>query len=690
MKSMRNSLLKGCFILWQAIGVNVPTLNAQDVWEEQAEQWVADDEEGRVALDSYFEELAEWRTHPLNLNTATKEDLERFPFLSDQLVENILYYLYKYGPMLTLNELAMVEEMDRQTIQYLRPYVCVLPPEEKRDPLSLKKLLKYGRQELVARVDVPLYIRDGYRKHSSEYVQEHPNRQYLGGAWYHQLRYRFRYRDRIEIGLTAEKDAGEPFFTGKNRQGYDFYSPYLFVRNWGRWKAIALGNYRLSYGCGMVMNTDFGMGKGVMLAAMGNRSRGIRKHSSTDEYHYFQGVAASYQLSRRWTLDAFLSYRRMDGTVDNRLITSLKTDGYHRLPREFEKRNRLNNFLTGSHLNYNGKFCELGLTAVYHVFNHPFIPEPRSYNRFYPRGKDFYNVGVDYRFFWKRFQLQGETAVDKQGAVVTLNRLTYAPKGGMQWMVMNRWYDKGYQSLYARSVAEGSRVQNEMGWYLGMETLLGRSWKLTAYGDYFFFPAKRYRVSRPGTSGWEGLWQLNYTPTHTLGMFLRYRYKQKQQDRTGEDEVKRTLPYDQHRVRFQLDDVQGGHWVLKTVTEYVQAGYRGQRVSQGWLLAQSGGYAFAAFPVRLDASVAWFSTDDYASRITLYEKSVLYAFSMPTFYDEGIRTSWNLRCELGRHFILQTKYALTHYFHRTSIGSGPDRIAGPNQSDLSFQIRMKF
>lgn len=125
MKSIMNSLLKGCFILWLAIGVNVLTLNAQDVWEEQAEQWVTDNEEGRLALDSYFEELAEWRTHPLNLNTATKEDLERFPFLSDQLVENILYYLYKYGPMLTLNELAMVEEMDRQTIQYLRPYVGI-------------------------------------------------------------------------------------------------------------------------------------------------------------------------------------------------------------------------------------------------------------------------------------------------------------------------------------------------------------------------------------------------------------------------------------------------------------------------------------------------------------------------------------------------------------------------------------
>ena len=60
-----------------------------------------------------------YRENPININTATKEQLERFPFLSDQLVENILYYLYKYGPMLTRNELWMIEDIDRQTIHYL-------------------------------------------------------------------------------------------------------------------------------------------------------------------------------------------------------------------------------------------------------------------------------------------------------------------------------------------------------------------------------------------------------------------------------------------------------------------------------------------------------------------------------------------------------------------------------------------
>ena len=86
----------------------------------------------------------------------------------------------------------------------------------------------------------------------------------MGYAFYHNFRYTFRYSDKVYVGLTAEKDAGEPFFTGKNKKGYDYYSPYLLIRDMGRLKTLALGNYRLNYGYGLVMNTDFNMGKTTM------------------------------------------------------------------------------------------------------------------------------------------------------------------------------------------------------------------------------------------------------------------------------------------------------------------------------------------------------------------------------------------------------------------------------------------
>ena len=135
------------------------------------------------------------------------------------------------------------------TIDLLLPFVCVHPAPEKIGFPRLKSLLKYGKQEVLTRLDVPFYTRKGYQKN------------YLGPAMYHSLRYGYRYGDYLQMGITAEKDAGEPFFALHNEKGYDYYSIYFLLRNLGKLKTLALGNYRLSFGQGLVVSTDFRLGK---------------------------------------------------------------------------------------------------------------------------------------------------------------------------------------------------------------------------------------------------------------------------------------------------------------------------------------------------------------------------------------------------------------------------------------------
>ena len=72
---------------------SVNNLSAQEAWEQIIEQLVDNNEEISTShWQNLMEDLAELKEHPININTATKEQLERFPFLSDQLIENILYY----------------------------------------------------------------------------------------------------------------------------------------------------------------------------------------------------------------------------------------------------------------------------------------------------------------------------------------------------------------------------------------------------------------------------------------------------------------------------------------------------------------------------------------------------------------------------------------------------------------------
>ena len=64
------------------------------------------------------------------------------------------------------------------------------------------------------------------------------------------------------------------------------------------------------------------------------------------------------------------------------------------------------------------------------------------HNRYYPRGRYFYNVGVNYKWYKGKFVFSGETAVDKQGKIATLNQLTYSPVVNTSLIVINRYYDK--------------------------------------------------------------------------------------------------------------------------------------------------------------------------------------------------------------------------------------------------------
>ena len=667
----------------------VNNLYGQWNFESWAEQ-MATNEEVSYQWENLSEDLAEWKLHPLNINQAGRKELLKFPFLSPKTVDNLLKYLEINGPLLSTNELWLVRDIDKATIQNLLPFIYIGPAQEESKRMSFKDIFKYAKQEISTRFSIPCQTKLGYSPYSQEEWEENPNKRYLGYSNYHNIRYRFQYKDQIYAGLTAEKDAGEPFFSAPNQKGYDFYSPYLFIRNIRNINALAIGNYRLSYGYGLVMNTDFGMGKTTMLSTFDTRVRGIKKHSSTDEYNYFQGAACSYKFSRRFTADLFYSFRKMDGIVDNQFITSLKTDGLHRTFRDFEKRNTFSNQLIGSNIDYNGKFINVGLTAVYNHFNKVLNPVERLYNEFYPRGSDFFNLGINYKFFWKNFVFSGETATDKKGKIATLNMLSYSPRSGTRYIVMNRYYDAAYQGIYARSLGEGSKIQNESAVYIGMETKLLRYFSLNCYGDFFYFPWYQYRVSELGTTGLEGVVQLSYSPTYQLNMFIRYRYKKKMKDYTDEAKERWTIPYIQQKWKYQVTYTQKDTWWLKTSVDYVRNNYQGQAVSQGFLVGQSAGFKLSHFPLKVDIGGAWFHTDNYDSRISMYEKGLLYTFSFPSLYGKGIRASLLVQYELNKHFNVQVKYGITCYQDRNEIGSSLEKIAGNKKSEVNFQLRYKF
>ena len=628
--------------------------------------------------ENELEELSNRLQEPVNLNSATREQLEQFPFLSDIQIEHLLAYIYIHGQMETIYELQLVEELDRQTIQYLLPFVCIKAINNEpafRWKTMLKDAGRYGKNEVLTRLDIPFYKRKGY---------EHT---YLGPSVYNSVKYTFRYRDQLYAGGVAEKDAGEPFAALHNSYGYDYYSFYLLLQNCGRLKSLAVGNYRLSFGQGLVMSTDYLMGKTIYASSFNNRSTGIKKHSSTDEYNYFRGVATTVALTKRLSVSAFYSHRNMDGVVTDGEITSVYKTGLHRSRKEADKKNLLTSQLTGGNVSYQQNHIRLGITGVYYVFNRPYEPELTGYSKYNIHGNHFYNLGIDYAYRWRRFSFQGETAIGKQGWA-SLNRLQYSPVQDIQFMLIHRFYSYDYWAMYAHSFGEGSTVQNEQGYYVGLETTPFSHWRFFVSFDLFSFPWKKYRINKP-SRGTDGLIQATFTPRTNLSMYLKYRYKQKERDLTGSKGTL-TLPIFHHQLRYRLNYSLNDVFSSRTTLDYNHFHSQDRAATKGYQVTQMISSQLPWTRLFADVQGSYFSTDDYDSRVYVSEKGLLYTFYTPSFQGRGFRCAVRLRYELNEHWMLITKFGETIYLDRNEIGSGNDLIQGNKKADVQMQLRIKF
>ena len=628
--------------------------------------------------ENELEELSNRLQEPVNLNSATREQLEQFPFLSDIQIEHLLAYIYIHGQMETIYELQLVEELDRQTIQYLLPFVCIKAINNEpafRWKTMLKDAGRYGKNEVLTRLDIPFYKRKGY---------EHT---YLGPSVYNSVKYTFRYRDQLYAGGVAEKDAGEPFAALHNRYGYDYYSFYLLLQNCGRLKSLAVGNYRLSFGQGLVMSTDYLMGKTIYASSFNNRSAGIKRHSSTDEYNYFRGVATTVALTKRLSVSAFYSHRNMDGVVTDGEITSVYKTGLHRSRKEADKKNLLTSQLTGGNVSYQQNHIRLGITGVYYVFNRPYEPELTGYSKYNIHGNHFYNLGIDYAYRWRRFSFQGETAIGKQGWA-SLNRLQYSPVQDIQFMLIHRFYSYDYWAMYAHSFGEGSTVQNGQGYYVGLETTPFSHWRFFVSFDLFSFPWKKYRINKP-SRGTDGLIQATFTPRTNLSMYLKYRYKQKERDLTGSKGTL-TLPIFHHQLRYRLNYSLNDVFSSRTTLDYNHFHSQDRAATKGYQVTQMISSQLPWTRLFADVQGSYFCTDDYDSRVYVSEKGLLYTFYIPSFQGRGFRCAVRLRYELNKHWLFITKFGETIYLNRNEIGSGNDLIYGNKKADIQMQLRIKF
>jgi len=670
-----------------------------------AQELFAEIQTDQAPYEDLYGTLLGFYQSPLNLNTATPEELRALPLLPERQVQALLRYRQANGPLLSVYELQAVPEWDVRTIRRVAPFVTVesLSPNRARGPLG-QRIAAEENNALLLRYRRVLQRQKGYTPVDT--FQGRPTLRYLGSpdAW--ALRYRVAHAHDFSLGLTLEKDAGEPLAwqPSQQRYGADFWSAHLVLYNQGRLKTLAVGDYQLQFGQGLLLSSGLLAGKGAeTITNLRRANLGVRPYTALLENTFFRGAAATYQLAPGWEATAFASRKNLDASARQladslgeyaEVASSFVLTGLHRTSTELANRQRLAETIGGAHLGYvapDGNLT-LGATAVATHYGTSIQRRPESYNRFEFSGQQNVAVGLHYSYNWRNLLLFGEAGRSSSGGLGALGGLLASLGPRVDAAVLLRRYDPNFHSFYGNAFSENTRAINENGVYVGLKVRPVNRWELSAYLDRFAFPWLRYRVSAP-SHGNDLLARLAFTPTKTSLLYALYRVRLKPLDLptslTG-----RALPLPGQQLRHSLllycDAQPTATLGLRTRLQasFLQddAGLPWQR---GYVLSQDV-QVQATRRLALAARYAIFDTDDYDTRQYAFEQDVLYAVSVPALYGQGTRAYVLAQLTLNKHFTCWLRYADTHYRHQTTVGTGLEQIQGPARSEVTAQVRYRL
>lgn len=641
---------------------------------------------------------------PADLNSQAKS-LLKIHLINDMQLNNLNAYIQKNGPLNTVYELRYIPGFDNKTIQNILPFVTVVPARRKFS-LKPKNIFKYGKNRLIIRYNQYLEKSEGYRIPADSAIN-FPGSAYLGNmqAWY--LRYGFNYRNKVRIGFTFDKDAGEIFLKSKVNDSinalvgnkmdnlFDFFSGHIFVSDMGVLKAAVIGDYHLEFGQGLTLWSGLAFGKSAEALQIKRYGRGIRPNTSRNENRFFRGAA----LSLGWkglTFTGFYSHNKMDASIEENPVFnreeagSLPETGLHRTINELLKKHALTITATGGRLNYQYKKFQVGATAFQSRLSIPIAVNDDLYKKFGFSGNQLTNYGADFSLNLDKVNFFGEISYASTGGLAGLAGVNTFLSDRFAFTLFYHNYGKKYFNLFNNPVAETSSFIAEQGIYFGFRALILQGLSLTGYLDYFTFPWLKYRTDNP-SYGRDYLMQINYNATRQLNFYFRFRSLFKQENFADDyDYTSRLANVHRNEFRFFISYDVFDFLVFKNRVEYVFYHKEFEPPENGYLVYQDVLYRPEDFPLEVTFRYALFSTGGYNSRIYTYENDVLYAFSVPSYFDNGQRVYLLLRYRALKQLDIWVRLARTIFSDRRTIGSGADEIDGNHKTEIKVQVMMKL
>ncbi len=674
-------------MLWRA-----PLCFAQQlpsvVTEQQLEAATENSEDNETEDDSFLQSLQQYLASPINLNTADETVLKELDLLKPMQIQNIIAYRNLLGKFINLYELQAVPGIDIATIERIRPYITV---SQQADFIgAFSERLGGGVHTVIGRVTQVLEKSRGYKLDSST-----ANNFYPGSPQRLFLRYKYQYKNLLQYGIVAEKDAGEEFFKGSQKKGFDYYSAHLFARNTGIIKSLAIGDFTVNMGQGLTQWQSLAFKKSSDVINIKRQLPVLRPYNSAGEINFHRGLGITI-AKNNIEATAFISYRKLDGnfvpdTLGNEdFISSLQTSGLHRTKNEVEDKGIQRQLAYGGNIAFNKTRFHIGANVVQYRFKLPITKADDPYNLYALSGKSMGNQSIDYSCTYRNFHFFGEAAVDNKMNKAFVNGLMISMDVNVDMSLLYRNIDEKYQSLYTNAFTESTFPNNEKGIYAGISIRPAAEWRLDAYADFYKFPWLKYLVDAPAV-GVDYLAQLTYKPNKQLEMYARYRTESKSKNYNPDGNITApVIPKPRQNFRGHVNYKINPAVTFRSRIELVWFDRKGGGAQSGFLSFVD--ILFKPMMKKYSGNVRlqYFETEGYDSRLYAYENDVLYSFSIPVFYDKGYRYYLNANYDFSKKLSLWLRWAQTIYKNKTTVGTGLDEIQGNKKTEVKLQLQYIF
>ncbi len=622
--------------------------------------------------------------NPLNINEVEADRLLFIPGVNLKIAKAIVHYRTHVKPFESLDELLNVKGIGKVTLGRMRPYVKI------GSGLELTKNLFSNFHYWTSGSHVTVFSRYQQQLQQQEgFKKPYSDGGYLGGPVKYYQRFEY-HSNHLSMDLTQQKDAGEPFV---GKAGFDHTVWNVELHDNGKLRELVIGNYALYFGQGLALwnGRTFGKGRDVIGAA-DRSTRGVDPYSSSGEFGYYQGVAATF--GGKVQVTGFYSSRKTTASRVSKGVRKLpKQNGYHRTSGERADLNNLGQNLYGGHIKVSFPFGYIGATGYQTTFNKYIVPGSLLSQKFDFRGRKNSVFSANYNLIAGPAILFGEAARSKNGAYGVVAGIE-SPLGPNTYLTMAyRNYAKDFQSFLGSGFGEQSgKPQNERGLYLGLKHSLTKKVTLNAYFDQFHFPAPRYRTKEPSKGhDWLGLVEVKLNPQ--ISFYIQARHKIREEDYKIHDRLGR----EQNRLgnamrsslRGQMEYQVNSKIRLRTRLEGVRNRQAGADMEYGYLIYQDLQYVPSS-KFTIYGRVTVFDTDSYATRVYQFENDLLYVLSNTVLYGQGERMYAVVNYQPFTFLEIWAKFGVTTFENLQAISSGLNQIQGNHKSHAGVEIRLKF